>query len=51
MIALGDLKVNDNVGLSYLTGINFAETRYDQRRFISKFSYLIQMVSIMTMQH
>jgi hypothetical protein len=30
MIALGDLKVNDNIGLSYLTGINF-ETRYDQR--------------------
>jgi TonB-linked SusC/RagA family outer membrane protein len=30
-MALGDLKVNDNIGLNYLAGINFAETKYDQR--------------------
>ena len=31
LIALGDTKITDNIGLSYLTGINFAETHYDQR--------------------
>ncbi|MFV8270595.1 SusC/RagA family TonB-linked outer membrane protein [Flavobacterium sp. GT2N3] len=30
-MALGDLKINDNLGLNYLAGINFAETKYDQR--------------------
>jgi TonB-linked SusC/RagA family outer membrane protein len=31
LIALGDTKINDNISLSYLTGINFSETNYDQR--------------------
>lgn len=31
IIALGDTKINDNIGLSYLTGINFSQTNYDQR--------------------
>ncbi|MFE3872048.1 SusC/RagA family TonB-linked outer membrane protein [Flavobacterium sp. ZS1P70] len=31
MMALGDLKVNENIGLNYLVGFNFAETKYDQR--------------------
>ena len=31
LIALGDAKINDNIGLSYLTGINFSQTNYDQR--------------------
>jgi TonB-linked SusC/RagA family outer membrane protein len=31
VIALGDVKINDNIGLTYLTGINFASTEYDQR--------------------
>ncbi|MGO4906110.1 SusC/RagA family TonB-linked outer membrane protein [Flavobacterium sp. W20_MBD1_R3] len=30
-MALGDLRVNDAIGLNYLVGINFAETKYDQR--------------------
>jgi TonB-linked SusC/RagA family outer membrane protein len=30
-MALGDLRVNDDIGLNYLAGINFAETKYDQR--------------------
>lgn len=31
LIALGDAKINDNISLSYLTGINFSESNYDQR--------------------
>jgi TonB-linked SusC/RagA family outer membrane protein len=31
LIALGDTKINDNISLSYLTGINFSDTNYDQR--------------------
>ncbi len=31
LIALGDTKITENIGLSYLTGINFSETNYDQR--------------------
>lgn len=30
-MALGDLKISDNIGFNYLTGINFAETKYDER--------------------
>ncbi|MFV8346718.1 SusC/RagA family TonB-linked outer membrane protein [Flavobacterium sp. ZB4P13] len=30
-MALGNLKVNENIGLDYLAGFNFAETKYDQR--------------------
>jgi TonB-linked SusC/RagA family outer membrane protein len=47
IIALGDFQINDNIGLNYLTGFNFAQTSYDQRggtykNFlldITKFSY------------
>ena len=31
VIALGDLRINDDIGLTYLTGINFASSEYDQR--------------------
>ncbi|MBP2283188.1 TonB-linked SusC/RagA family outer membrane protein [Flavobacterium sp. CG_23.5] len=31
IMALGDVKVNDNIGLNYLAGVNFAQTHYDQR--------------------
>jgi TonB-linked SusC/RagA family outer membrane protein len=31
VIALGDLQINDNFGLTYLTGINFSSSEYDQR--------------------
>ncbi len=31
LIALGDTKINDDISLSYLTGINFSESNYDQR--------------------
>ena len=30
-MALGDLKLNDNINLNYLTGFNFAESEYAQR--------------------
>jgi hypothetical protein len=30
VIALGDLQINDNIGLTYLTGVNFS-SEYDQR--------------------
>ena len=30
-MALGDLQINENLGLNYLAGINFAEKKYDQR--------------------
>jgi TonB-linked SusC/RagA family outer membrane protein len=30
-MALGDVKINDNIGLNYLAGFNIAETKYDQR--------------------
>jgi TonB-linked SusC/RagA family outer membrane protein len=31
IMALGDRRINDNIGFSYLTGINFSQTSYDQR--------------------
>jgi hypothetical protein len=31
VIALGDLQINDNIGLTYLTGVNFSSSEYDQR--------------------
>lgn len=31
IMALGDTKINDNISLNYLAGINFSETKYDQR--------------------
>ena len=31
LIALGDTKITDDFSLSYLTGINFSQTHYDQR--------------------
>jgi TonB-linked SusC/RagA family outer membrane protein len=31
VIALGDFQINDEIGVTYLTGINFASTEYDQR--------------------
>jgi len=30
-MALGDVKINNDLGLNYLAGFNFAQTRYDQR--------------------
>lgn len=30
-MALGNLQINDNIGLSYLTGVNFSQSNYDQR--------------------
>jgi TonB-linked SusC/RagA family outer membrane protein len=30
-IALGDVKISENIGLNYLTGINFAQSSYDSR--------------------
>jgi TonB-linked SusC/RagA family outer membrane protein len=31
IMALGDVKINDDLGVNYLVGVNFAETKYDQR--------------------
>jgi hypothetical protein len=36
VIALGDLQINDNFGLTYLTGINFSSSEYDQRGELTK---------------
>ena len=31
IMLLGDVKINNNIDLNYITGINFGETRFDQR--------------------
>jgi hypothetical protein len=34
---VGDLQINDNFGLTYLTGINFSSSEYDQRGELTNF--------------
>jgi hypothetical protein len=50
MIAFSDLKVND-IGLSYLTESTLHKLDMIKEEVHTKISYLIQMVSHMTMQH